>query len=612
VLSHLKDALIGPALPTLASSGQRLSKIKGLAAFSPDALASIAYANQEIYMGLVVAGAGGLAYGWPISLAIAGLLTIVALSYFQTIHAYPSGGGSYVVARSNLGTVPGLVAASALLLDYLLNAAVSLTAGVAAIASAFPELWPYRVQLALVLLLTITFINLRGMQEAGTFMAIPVYSFIVAYIGLILYGLFRMIAQGAVSSQTVHVPAGEAVTLFLVLHAFSTGSTALTGIEAISNGVPYFKEPESRNAGRTLMVMALLMTVLFLGTNGLTQFFAVNPRADETILSALARDLVGTTPLYYGIQIATLSILTVAANTSFAGFPRLAAILAKDAYLPRQLSSLGDRLGFTNGIVLLSAGTAGLIVLFGGDTHSLVPLFAVGAFLAFTLSQAGMVLHWIRQGGSASYWKAAINGLGCTATAVALVVVSYSKFAEGAWISILLIPLIVLVFDRVHGHYERVRQQLSLHGLPPSLRPVAPARVVIPVSGVHRGIVNAVLFAQSMSPNVTGVYVELEPGTGAKVLAEWKEWWPDIPMVVVPSPYRSLIGPLLEFLERTDAEHNDGQLAVVVLPEFVTTRWWQNLLHNQTAVLIKAALLYGRRKAGGERLIVDVPYHLRN
>ncbi|MFH1186533.1 MAG: APC family permease [Chloroflexota bacterium] len=611
MLSHLKDIVIGPALPTQASGGQRLNKIRGLAAFSPDALASIAYANQEIYLGLIVAGSAGLVYGWPISLAIAGLLGIVALSYFQTIHAYPSGGGSYIVARSNLGNLPGLVAASALLIDYLLNAAVSLTAGVAAIASAFPELWPYRVALALFLLVVITLLNLRGVQETGTVMAVPVYFFIATYLVLILVGFIRLLGQGPAEVQATSIPATQTLTLFLILHAFSTGSTALTGVEAISNGVPAFQKPAARNAGRTLMVMAFLMATLFLGTNALTHFFSVTAGPQETILSALARHLVGVNAFYYIIQFATLAILTVAANTSFAGFPRLAAILAGDAYLPRQLSSLGDRLGFTNGVVLLSVGTAALIVLFAGETHALVPLFAVGAFLAFTLSQAGMVLHWIKEGGPSSYGKALINGLGCTATGIALIVVGFSKFAEGAWVTILLIPMIVLAFQRVHSHYQEVRSQLSLHGLPPSLRPVAPARVVIPISGVHRGIVNAVLFAQSISSKVTGLYVELEPGGGAKVKREWREWWPDLPIVVVPSPYRSLVGPLLEYLERTDAEHNDGQLAVVVLPEFVTSHWWQNLLHNQTALLIKAALLYGRRKARGERLVVDVPYHLR-
>lgn len=611
MFSRLKDLVIGPALPTASGRYKRLNKLRALAAFSPDALASIAYANQEIYLGLVVAGTAGLAYAWPIGLAIGGLLAIVALSYFQTIHAYPSGGGSYVVARSNLGTISGLIAASALLIDYLLNAAVSLTAGVAAIASAFPDLWPYRVSIALFLLLIITLLNLRGLQETGTAMAVPVYFFIATYLVMIAWGAIRLFIEGPTPLASVSVPVLEPLTIFLVLHAFSTGSTALTGVEAISNGVPAFEPPESKNAGRTLMVMTFLMAVLFLGTIALTRFFAVVAGPQETILSALARRLVGTSPFYYVIQFATLAILTVAANTSFAGFPRLAAILARDGFMPRQLSSLGDRLGFTNGILLLSGGAAALIIFFGGDSHALIPLFAVGAFLAFTLSQAGMVLHWLKEHGRGWTLKSVINGLGALTTGTTLMVVAVSKFTGGAWITVLLIPLIVTAFLRIHSHYNEVRAQLSLHGLPPSLRPVSPTRVVIPISGVHRGMVNAVLFAQSISSDVTAVYVELEPGSGSHVSEEWKEWWPDIPLVIIPSPYRSTVEPLLDFLEKTDQEHNDGQLAVVVLPEFVTTSWWQNLLHNQTALIVKAALLYGRRKTGGERVVIDVPYHLR-
>ncbi|HEX2696513.1 MAG TPA: APC family permease, partial [Anaerolineales bacterium] len=586
MFARLKDLLIGPSLPTRLARHKRLNKVRALAAFSPDALASIAYANQEIYLGLVVAGAAGLAFAWPIAIAIGTLLAIVALSYFQTIHAYPSGGGSYIVARSNLGTIPGLIAAAALLTDYLLNAAVSLTAGVAAIASAFPDLWPYRVSLALFLLLVITLLNLRGLQETGTAMAIPVYFFLVTYFAMIGYGLFRLFIEGPTPLSNITVPTLEPLTLFLVLHAFSTGSTALTGVEAISNGVPVFESPESKNAGRTLMVMAFLMASLFLGTIALTRFFAVTAGPQETILSALARQLVGTSPFYFMIQFATLAILTVAANTSFAGFPRLAAILAQDSFMPRQLSSLGDRLGFTNGVILLGLGTAALIIFFNGDTHALVPLFAIGAFLAFTLSQGGMVIHWIKDRTRGWRWKSFINGLGASATGVTLLVVATSKFLEGAWITLLLIPLQVFLFLRVHRHYDEVRDQLSLRGLPPSLKPAAPARVVIPISGVHRGIVNAVKFAQSISSDVTAVFVEMEPGSGSKVSEEWNEWWPDIPLVVVPSPYRSLIGPFLEYLEKTDEEHNDGQLAVVVLPEFVTTSWWQGILHNQTALLL--------------------------
>ena len=612
MLSKLKDILIGPALPTRILGHKQLNKVRALAAFSPDALASIAYANQEIYLGLVVAGSLGLSYAWPIGLGITSLLVIVALSYFQTIHGYPSGGGSYIVARTNLGTLPGLLAAAALLVDYLLNAAVSLTAGVAALASAFPSLWSQRVGIALLLLLVITMVNLRGLQETGTFMAVPVYIFLAAYFSMLIYGIFRLAIDGPTPLATVAPPAIQPLTLFLILHTFSTGSTALTGVEAISNGVPAFQAPKAKNAGRTLMIMAILMGLLFAGSIGLTQFLGVIAGPQETILSALARRLFGNGLLYYIIQFATLGILTVAANTSFAGFPRLAAILAQDGFLPRQLSSLGDRLAFTNGIILLGFFTALLIILFGGDTHALIPLFAIGAFLAFTLSQAGMVVHWWKERGR--YWglKASINGIGALATLTTLVVVIISKFTEGAWITVLVIPVIVFGFRQILAHYGRVRDELSLKGLPPSLKPVEATRVVIPISGVHRGMIGAVNFARSISGNVTGVYVELEPGAGEKARLEWEAWWPDVPLVVVPSPYRSIVGPLLQFLDETDEQHNDGQLAAVVLPEFIPGKWWQTLLHNQTAWLIKAALLYHRRTQGRERVIIDVPFHLRD
>jgi len=609
--NRLKQLLVGSPLPTYQMAEKRLNKVRALAAFSPDALSSIAYANQEIYLGLLVAGSLGLSRALPIGLAIVGVLVIVALSYFQTIHAYPSGGGSYIVARANLGTLPGLVAAAALLVDYLLTAAVSLTAGVAAIASAFPALWPHRVVLALLILAVLTVINLRGLKETGTVMAVPVYLFLLTYLPMLAYGLVRLAVDGPQPLAAVAPAPIQLLTPLLILHTFSAGCTALTGIEAISNGVPAFRPPESKNGGRTLVVMAVLMGALFLGSIGLTQGLAVVAGPQETILSALARRLLGSGPAYLLIQASTMLVLAVAANTSFADFPRVAAILAKDGFLPRQLTGLGDRLVFANGIVLLSFATGALIVIFGGDTHALIPLFAVGAFLAFTLSQSGMVVHWWRERGRSWQLKAVANGAGALATGTTLAIVGVSKFTSGAWITIVLLPLIVAAFLRIRSHYRGVAEQLSMGGLPPSLKPFPPPRVVVPVSGVHRGIVDAISFARSISDDVTALYIELEPGAGERMKDRWEDWWPDVPLVIRPSPYRSIIGPLLGFLDETDQQHNDGQQATVILPEFVPAHRWQALLHNQTTWLIKAALLYRRRRFGYQRAIIDVPYHLR-
>jgi len=608
--NRIRHLLIGPPLPTQQLVHERLNKIRALASFSPDALSSIAYANQEIYLGLLVAGSAGLALAWPTALAIAGLLLLVALSYFQTIAGYPSGGGSYAVARENLGTLPGLVAAAALSMGYLLTAAVSLTAGVEALASAFPALWPYRVTVALLLLALITLLNLRGLRETGTLMAVPVYLFLFVYFSLLAYGLVRLWSEGVGSLAVVAPPPSEPLTVLLVLHTFSAGCTALTGIEAISNGIPAFHAPQVRNAQRTLVVMALLMALLFLGSVGLTQSLAVIAGPEETILSALARRLVGSGPGYLLIQLSTMLILTVAANTSFAGFPRLVALVARDGFLPRQLAGLGDRLVLANGILLLAIATGVLVVVFGGDTHALVPLFAVGVFLAFTLSQAGMVVHWRRQQGRGWFLKSTINGVGALATGLAVAVIGVSKFLEGAWITILVIPLLVVVFLQIRVHYREVARQLSLQGVALSNPTPAAPRVVIPISGVHRGIVDAIDYARSISGDVTAVYIELEPGSGERIREKWEAWWPHVPLVVLPSPYRSIVGPLLDYLDRTDEEHSDGQLATVVLPEFVPARWWHGLLHNQTAWLIKAALLYRRRHHGYQRAIVDVPFHL--
>ena len=608
---RLRTLLLGSPLPTAGLSQEKIGKFKSLAAFSPDALSSIAYANQEIFLGLVVAGSAGLGFTFSLGIVITAILAIVALSYLQTIHAYPSGAGSFIVAKENLGEFAGLLAAAALMLDYLLVGAVSLTAGVEALASAFPELFPYRVILAIGILVFITILNMRGLQETGTVMSIPVYFFIGSFLLMIIFGLFRLFTSPSVPfSASLSGPA-QPLSLFILLRAFASGSTALTGVEAISNGVPVFKKPESINAGITLIVMSCLMGLLFLGTLGLTQYFGIVAQGEETILSALSRHLFDNSFWYYLIQFSTLAMLSVAANTAFAGFPRIAAILAEHRYLPSQLKALGDRLVFANGNLLLAGATAFLIIIFGGDSHSLIPLFAIGAFLAFTLSQAGMVRHWLRNRTKGWLTKALINGLGAVTTGSVVVIVGVGKFLQGAWITLIIIPLIILLFLRVRHHYEKISDQLSLRGLPPELKPYPKLRFVMPISGVHRGIFQAVDFARSVSKNIIAVYVEVEPGAGERVRKRWEEWFPDITLKIVPSPYRSIIGPFIEFLDRYDEEVNDGQLAAVILPEFVTEGFWGNILHNQMAWLIKFALLYRRRKKGFQQVIVDVPFHLQ-
>ena len=439
------------SVPSSQLEHKRVSKVEGLAAFSPDALASIGYADQEIYLGLVIAGSVGLAYAMPIAVAIVGLLAILAVSYYQVVQKFPSGGGSYEVARTTLGTVPGLVAAAALIVNYLLNVSVSLTTGVDAIASAFPQLWPHRIVLSLFLLAAITALNLRGMRESGIVMAIPVYIFLFAYLPMLGYGGVRLAVSGSVSLAAVAPSPLQPLTTALILHTFSTGCTAMTGIEAISNGVPSFRPPETKNAGQTMIIMALLMGTLFLGSIGLIQYFAVIAGPQETILSALARRLLGSGIAYLIIQASTMVLLTVGANTSFAGLPRLMSVMANDGFLPKRLARANSRSVFVNGILLLTVASGVLIVIFAGSSHALIPLFAVGVFLAWTLSQVGMVILWRRERSKGWRVKALLNGIGAAATGVTFVIVGAEKFFDGAWIAVLLIPILVAFFLQVHG-----------------------------------------------------------------------------------------------------------------------------------------------------------------
>jgi amino acid transporter len=614
----LRRLLFGDALPTAQEVYHRLTKVQALAVFSSDALSSVAYATEEILLVLVLAGSSALALSVPIALVIAVLLVVVGSSYYQTIHGYPAGGGAYIVAHDNLGAWPGLVAAAALLIDYVLTVAVSVTAGVAAVTSAFPVLLPFRVLLCLLAIALIAWANLRGVRESGRLFSIPTYGFVCIFLTLIVVGLARAITGdlAPVPSQTLGstVGAGEVVMSFLILRAFASGCTALTGIEAISNGIPAFHKPEAENAGKTLVAMVALLLTMFLGITVLAHLSGVGPSERETVVSQVGRLVFGSGPLYLALQAATALILVLAANTSFADFPRLSAILALDRYVPRQLANLGDRLVFNNGIIALALLASTLVVVFGGQTHRLIPLYAVGVFLAFTLSQAGMVLHWQREVGASWRWKAAVNGVGAVATGVVLIVILATKLLHGAWIVTLLIPALVWFFQAVRRHYESVAEQLSLDGLTPErwsgLASRRRHKVVVPVSGMHRGTLAALRFARSLSKDVTAVVVDVEPGVTSRVRKKWPSWGHDVPLIVLKSPYRSTLGPLLEYLDEVDQREPNRGLGVVVLPEFVTATWWQNLLHNQTAQLIKKALVYRRGQAAKDRVIIDVPYHL--
>ncbi|MBI4737036.1 MAG: APC family permease [candidate division NC10 bacterium] len=599
--SSLKRMILGSPLSTAAAKHERLGRLTGLAVFASDALSSVAYATEEILLVLMTAGTAALTLSLPIALGIALLVVIVASSYWQTIHAYPSGGGAYIVAKDNLGRLPGLVAGSALLIDYVLTVAVSIAAGVAAITSAFPPLFPWRVTLGVLCVLGITVANLRGVRESGRIFAVPTYWFIGSLLLLILAGFFRVLTGTARPLPPEELQATHTVSLFLIMRAFSSGCVAITGTEAVSNGIPAFRAPESRNAGIVLAWMATILASSFIGITYLSHVYQVVPRETETVVSILAQQVFGQNVLYYNIQAATAMILLLAANTSYADFPRLSSILARDGFMPRQLSNRGDKLVFSNGILILAGLSILLLIFFRGSTHALIPLYAVGVFLSFTLSQAGMVRHWLKEEHPALH-HIALNGLGALATGVVTLIIAISKFTLGAWMVVVLIPLIVAGLRQVRQHYDRVRARLSLEG---AGRPrIGKNPVVVLVAGIHKGVVEALEYAKSISPNVTALTVDLDPTETAKLRLRWAEWAPDVPLVVLESPYRSILQPLLEYIDRMERQ-GEGRYLTVVLPEFIPSHWWEHLLHNQTALLIKAALLF---KPG--KVTVSVPYHL--
>ena len=603
----IKRLLLGRPIPSHLAHHERLSRVTGLAVLSSDALSSVAYATEEVLRVLVLAGTAAFTFASPIAFVIAAILAIVVFSYRQTVHAYPTGGGAYLVSKDNLGEMPALIAAASLLIDYILTVAVSIAAGVAAITSAFPEWHVNRVELTLGFVVLLMIGNLRGIRESGRIFAVPTYFFIVTTLVLVGLGTWHVVT-GTVQPVTAVDPLPstfEPLTLFLLLTAFANGCTAMTGVEAVSNGVPAFRPPESKNAASTMLMMAILAITMFVGITLLSQAYHVIPTEHETVVSQLARAVFGSRGWpYYAVQAATMAILVLAANTAYADFPRLASILARDGYLPRQFMNQGDRLAFSNGIVGLSVFAAILLIVFGGDTHALIPLYMIGVFVSFTLSQAGMVVHWRRDGGPGWRTSAAINGVGATVTGIVLLVVAATKAHEGAWIIILLIPVHVLFFRATRKHYRGVADQLSLSDWTPKGR--RENTVLIPLSGIQRAVVEALDYAKTLSRDVRAVYVNIDPLETERLRSLWGKWGESVPLVVLESPYRSLMEPLLEYIEAVYREHPEGYVTIV-LPEFVPARWWHHLFHNQRALLIKGALLFKRNT-----VVTSVPFHLHH
>jgi amino acid transporter len=606
----LRTWLIGRPISSEREEHERLTKVKGLAIFSSDNISSSAYGPEEIMHVLVLAGTAALSLTLPLAGLITIMLAIVTVSYRQTIKAYPKGASSYIVASDNLGSTAGILAAAALLIGYVVTVAVSVSAGVAAMTSLIPELLPQKVVISVALVLLIMLGNLRGIRESGTIFMVPTYAYIVVMLGIIGYGLIQSVAgtvpQFDPPDAWLEAEAGfQALSLFLVLRAFSQGAVALTGVEAVSDGVPAFRPPEWKNARTTLTWAAIVFAVLFLGIAYLLTAFGIipDPNHEQTVLSLLVRHLTGDGWVLIVAQVATALILVLAANTSFADFPRLSSFLARDDFLPRQFAYRGERLAFTTGIVALSLMAIALLVGFEASVTGLIPLYTLGVFLAFTLSQGGMLVRWWRR--REPGWRAglAINGLGALITAVVTVVVGTSNFFEGAWLVIVLVPILMLILLAINGHYRELDAALAIDRVPDAGEVAPKPIVIVPIARLDRPALQAIAFANSISSEAVAVHVTNDAETAEAIRERWPDWAQSTELVVVESPYRALIGPLLAYMDALQRQAPDRPI-LVVLAEFVPRHWWENLLHNQTALRLKLRL-FARRNT----IVADVPYH---
>ncbi|MBU6376002.1 MAG: APC family permease [Bdellovibrionales bacterium] len=585
----------------------KIPRWKALPLMSSDALSSTAYATEEILIALMTFSLLALSWSMPVAIAIVILLAIVTISFRQTIEVYPGGGSAYVVAKENLGHGAGLLTGAALLIDYVLTVAVSVAAGMANIDSALPAIQGHRELICAVVIIAIMMLNLRGNRESGVMLALPSYFFIGSFLLLLGAGSYNLLTGKTLPAAPLLHETYPEIPLFLLLRSFSSGCAALAGVESIADGVTRFKEPRIRNAKSTLFWMTAILAVFFIGLTVLAHVLGITPKPNETVISQLARAVFGKTGLYYLFQGLTALILFTAANTAYQGFPRLCSMLARDRYLPRQLASVGDRLVFSNGIVGLSLLAIFLIIFFEGDVHRLIPLYAIGVFLSFTLSQTGMVLHHWRERGTRWIRSLSIHGAGAVTTLTVLLVIASTKFTHGAWMVIAAMPPLFYLFTRIHHHYLAVGAELSLEReSPPNRLPKVKHTVIVPISGIHRGVIEALRYAVSISDDVRACYVEIDPSATERIQSEWMKWAHEIPFVILKSPYRSVLRPMLEYIDDV-AQSKNEEIITIVIPEFVTSKWRYSLLHNQTALLIRTALLFKRN-----RVVTSVRYHLKS
>jgi amino acid transporter len=606
MVTKLKRFLIGRPMKSHELAEEKLGKLKALAVLSSDALSSVAYGTEQILLVLMTLGAAALWYSIPISIAVLGLLTVLVLSYRQTIFAYPSGGGAYIVSKDNFGVATGLVAGGSLLVDYILTVAVSASAGTDAITSAFPVLHDYRVWIALVMIALLTLLNLRGITESASILMIPVYLFVLAVFVLIIGGGYQWMTGNIHTSSPPHTygVAVPGVTLFLLLKAFSSGCSALTGVEAVSNAIPNFRVPAERNAAKTLVMMGIILGMMFIGISFLAYVYGIVPKAEETVVSQIAAAAFGRGMVYYFIQTATAIILFLAANTAFAAFPLLAFMLAKDRFMPNMFMVRGDRLGFSNGILFLAVLSALLIVFSEGDIENLIPLYAIGVFIPFTLSQAGMMKRWITSKPAGWIVPFVINTIGMLTTLTICVIFLVTKFSQ-VWFIFLFLPAVIFIFRKINQHYHDLADELRLDITTEKPQPKGSV-IVIPVAGITQVVRNSISYAKSLTDDVVAVYVGFDDASIKKMEKKWEEWNPGVRLIVLRSHYRSVVRPLMKFIDTVEWKTAETDHVTVLIPQFITKKWWHNLLHNQTSLLLRAYLF-----ARQDVKIATVPYRLK-